>query len=358
MTERRVPEGIDAERVARWLVANVGGMEAPFDFRLVQGGRSNMTFVVTDAGGRQVVLRRPPMSHVLATAHDMGREHRIISALQGSSVPVPSAFGFCADESVNGAPFYVMGFVEGHVLRTAAEAEGVLTPVALGAAGNDLVDVLVALHRVDVDRVGLGDLGRREGYIERQLRRWYGQFLQSQEQAREAGVFRPSPLVGEAHRLLSERVPAQQSATTVHGDYRLDNTIVGPDGQVRAVLDWELCTLGDPLADIGTMLMYSSGRNATGASRPATTLPGFPALTALADRYASRSGRDLTHLAYYAAFANWRLSCISEGVFTRYATGAMGSDRSEATVMAESAERRAHLAMELLEGNDLGAAIG
>ncbi|MHB1718243.1 MAG: phosphotransferase family protein, partial [Acidimicrobiales bacterium] len=247
---------------------------------------------------------------------------------------------------------------EGHVLRTAAEAEGVLTPEALGAAGDDLVDVLVALHGVDIDRVGLGDLGRREGYIERQLRRWYGQFLQSQEQAREAGVFRPSPLVGQAHRLLSERVPAQQAATIVHGDYRLDNTIVGPDGRLRAVLDWELCTLGDPLADIGTMLMYSSGRNATGASRPATTLPGFPALTTLADRYAARSGRDLTRLAYYAAFANWRLSCISEGVFTRYATGAMGSDRSEATVMAESAERRAHLAMELLEGNDLGAAIG
>jgi len=339
------PDGVDATRVTAWLRANVDGVEPPLRFDRIVGGSSNLTFEVTDAAGRRLVLRRPPLSHVLASAHDMGREHRIIAALRPTPVPVPEALGLCRDESVNGSPFYVMGYVDGCVLRTAAETGRVLDEGARRRAGEDLADVLVALHGLDVDAVGLGDLARRDGYIERQLKRWHGQFLRSQEQERQAGVYRPVPLVEEVHDLLLSRVPAQQGVAVAHGDYRLDNTIVGADGTVRAVLDWELCTLGDPLADLGTMLMYWSG----GGAAPTTSLPGFLSPDELAERYASRSGRDIAQLGYYLAFAHWRLACILEGVYTRFAAGAMGPDRSRAQAVGERVGHSAEAARRALE---------
>src|SRR5579875_3830837 len=172
-------EGVDLQPVTVWLEENVEGARGPFSFELIAGGRSNLTFKVTGADGRAYVLRRPPVSHVLPTAHDMGREFRIISALAPTPVPVAPALGFCPDERVNGRPFYVMGYVEGHILRDRARAEAVLDAGGRRAAGENLIDVLAAIHAVDVDQVGLGDLGRREGYIERQLKRWYSQFRQS-----------------------------------------------------------------------------------------------------------------------------------------------------------------------------------
>ncbi|HEX2849872.1 MAG TPA: phosphotransferase family protein, partial [Acidimicrobiales bacterium] len=205
-----MPDGIDVPKVTDWLVANIDGVVAPFEFSFISGGRSNLTFGVTDAAGRRLVLRRPPISHVLATAHDMGREHRIISALGPTPVPVPAALGFCDDEAVNGRPFYVMDFVDGYVVRGGAEAEAHLDEAARRTAGDDLVDVLVAIHAVDVDAVGLGDLGRRDGYVERQLKRWYGQFQKSQEQEKEAGVHRPAGVVDEVHDLLVAKVPPQR----------------------------------------------------------------------------------------------------------------------------------------------------
>jgi len=336
-------DGIDAPRVTAWLEANVEGVEPPLRFERVAGGRSNLTFEVRDAGGRRLVLRRPPLSHVLASAHDMGREHRIIAALHPTPVPVPRALGLCEDGAVTGSPFYVMSFVEGHVLRTPAEAERVLTETARRRAAEDLVDVLVALHALDVDAVGLGDLARRDGYVERQLRRWHGQFLRSQEQEVQAGVHRPVPIVEEVHGLLVARVPEQRGVVVAHGDYRLDNTIVGADGALRAVLDWELCTLGDPLADLGTLLMYWSA-----------SLPGFPSGSELAGRYAAGSGRDIADLGYYVAFANWRLACILEGVYARYAAGAMGADRSRAEVVADQVGIRARTALRALEAARAG----
>ncbi|HYW22962.1 MAG TPA: phosphotransferase family protein [Terriglobales bacterium] len=346
------PDGIDVPRVTEWLLAHVGGVEPPVRFERIVGGSSNLTFEVTDAGGRRWVLRRPPLSHVLASAHDMGREHRIIAALRPTSVPVPEPLGICADESVNGSPFYVMSHVDGRVLRTAAETEPVLDEAARRRAGEDLVDVLVALHDVDVDAVGLGDLARRDGYVERQLKRWHGQFLRSQAQEREAGIERDVPLVEEVHDLLLTRVPPQQGVVVAHGDYRLDNTIVGTDGSVRAVLDWELCTLGDPLADLGTLMMYWTGADGGAAAatpRPATSLPGFPSRRELAERYAERSGRDIAELGYYVAFGHWRLACILEGVYARFAAGAMGQDRSRAPVVAAQVGRRAEAALRALQ---------
>jgi len=347
-------EGIDTAQVTAWLLGNVEGVAAPFTFELIKGGRSNLTYAVTDAVGRRLVLRRPPMSHVLPTAHDMGREHRIISALRATPVPVPAALGYCGDEAVNGRPFYVMDFVEGHILREVPETRATLDQEARTVTGEDLIDVLVAIHQVDVDAVGLGGLARRDGYIERQLRRWHGQFQQSQDQGREAGVYRPVPLVEEVYRLLADRVPAQHGAAIVHGDYRIDNTILSAQGRVLAVLDWELCTLGDPLADVGTLMAYWAGHPAQRSATPiiaqaaATALPGFPSRSELAGRYAARSGRDLTDLGFYVAFAHWKLACILEGVYVRYAARAMGTGRGDADLLGPGVEDRARRAMEAL----------
>ena len=341
--------GINAERVPDWLERNIPGVRGPFSFELIAGGRSNMTFGVTDAAGRRLVLRRPPMSHVLASAHDMGREHRIISALQDTPVPVPETLGYCDDESVNERPFYVMDFVDGLILRSKDDTAARFDEAARRGIGENLVDVLAAIHDVDVDAVGLGTLARKEGYIARQLKRWNGQFQQSQEQEREAGggVYRPMPLVTEAHALLSSRVPEQHGAAIVHGDYRLDNTILSADGHVKAVLDWELCTLGDPLADVGTLLMYWA--QGTSSAEPVTAMPGFPTRDELAARYAAASGRDVSQIGFYLAFAYWKLACIMEGVYVRYATHAMGGGAEEAEPLGARVQESAKQAMAILE---------
>jgi aminoglycoside phosphotransferase (APT) family kinase protein len=343
-------KGIDAGPVTDWLVANTPPVEAPLAFELIAGGRSNMTYLVTDAAGRRLVLRRPPMSHVLSTAHDMGREHRIISALAGSAVPVPEALGFCEDESVNGRPFYVMAFVDGHVVRNPADAEATLDEAARRAVGEELVDILARLHAVDVDAVGLGDLGRHDGYVERQLKRWYGQFQRSQDQEREAGVFRPAPIVDEAHALLAARVPPQQAVGIVHGDFRLDNSVVTSDGRVLAVLDWELCTLGDPLADVGTLLTYWADGSDEARLLQATGLPGFPTRDDLARLYTDRSPLDLSELPYYVALGHWKLACIMEGVYVRFASGAMGQSEDGAGFLADMVLQQATRARDLLKG--------
>lgn len=341
--------GINAERVPDWLERNIPGVRGPFSFELIAGGRSNMTFEVTDAAGRKLVLRRPPMSHVLASAHDMGREHRIISALQDTPVPVPETLGYCEDDAVNERPFYVMDFVDGLILRSKDDTAARFDEAGRRGIGENLVDVLAAIHAVDVDAVGLGTLARKEGYIARQLKRWNGQFQQSQEQEREAGggVYRDVPLVSEAHALLSSRVPEQEGAAIVHGDYRLDNTILSDDGHVKAVLDWELCTLGDPLADVGTLLMYWS--QGTSSAQPVTAMPGFPTRAELAERYAATSGRDVSQIGFYVAFAYWKLACIMEGVYVRYATHAMGGGAEEAEPLGARVQESAKQAVAILE---------
>jgi len=328
-------DGVDVPRVTAWFEEHVDGARGPLDFVLIAGGRSNLTFKVTDADGRRYVLRRPPLGHVLATAHDMGREHRIISALAPTPVPVAPALGYCDDPDVNGAPFYVMAFVDGLILRDTPSAQS-LDEVARGTASESLIDVLVDIHDVDPDAVGLGDLGRKDGYIARQLKRWYGQFQQSK--------MREVPLVDEMHDLLSARIPEQRGAAIVHGDYRLDNCMLRPDGHVAAVLDWEICTLGDPLADLGLLMVYWNDPGdgmAALAGAGATTLPGFLRRDDLRARYAARSTRDLSHLDFYVAFGYWKLACILDGVYTRYAKGAMGNDGGGWEAFGESVVRLA-----------------
>jgi aminoglycoside phosphotransferase (APT) family kinase protein len=333
------PNGIQEETLVPWLEANVPGLQAPLDFVLVAGGRSNLTFKVTDANGVDYVLRRPPLGHVLATAHDMSREHRIISALGPTDVPVPPALAFCDDEAVNGAPFYVMGFVDGHIIRDANAAKA-LTPEQRRTAGESLVDVLAQIHAVDVDAVGLGDLGRREGYIERQLNRWYKQYGQSKS--------REIPAIDEVYATLSARIPEQGAPAIVHGDYRLDNCMIGNDGHVAAVLDWELCTLGDPMADVGLLMVYWNDPEDQQAAllAAATTSEGFPRRKDLLERYAAKTGRDLSGVDFYVAFGYWKLACILDGVYARYKGGAMGNDGADFEAFGLQVERLAETARE------------
>ncbi|HKG36447.1 MAG TPA: phosphotransferase family protein [Solirubrobacterales bacterium] len=311
------PEGIDPAGVEAWFRENVAGAVPPLRFDRISGGRSNLTYGVSDAAGSRWALRRPPLGKALGSAHDMGREHKVISALQGTDVPVPPVAGFCADESVNGAPFYVMEFVDGPILRSRAEAE-VFGEGERRSIGERVADTLVAIHAVDPDSVGLGDLGRKEDYVARQLRRWQGQWEKSRT--------RDLPMVDEVHERLSARIPEQGPATIVHGDYRLDNMILSPEGEVAAVVDWELCTLGDPLADVGLLMVYWSepGDELIPLFEPATMAPGFPGRSEIRERYAAGSGRDLSELDFYVALGYWKLAIILEGVFSRYAAGQYG----------------------------------
>jgi aminoglycoside phosphotransferase (APT) family kinase protein len=315
--------GVEVANVTAWLEANIDGARRPFRFEVIAGGHSNLTYAVTGADGQRFVLRRPPLGHRLASAHDMGREHRIISALQATAVPVAPALGFCDDPAVNELPFYVMGFVEGHVLRDRAAAEAVLSVEARRAASDAIVDTLGAIHAVDLDVVGLSDLGKHEDYIARQLRRWHGQI--------EAQRTRELPEIDTIHAALSAGIPEQGPATIVHGDYRLDNCMLGEDGAIRAVLDWEICTLGDPLADVGLLLAYwsSADDDASSLLTSSTTAPGFASRDELLTRYGATTGRDLSQIEFYVSFAFWKLACILEGVYSRYLGGALGARDKE-----------------------------
>lgn len=311
-------EGIDAPAVTAWLEEHVEAVQPPLEFDLISGGRSNLTYTVADAAGRRWVLRRPPLGHVLATAHDMGREYSVISALGPTDVPVPPTVGLCTDEAVIGAPFYVMGHVDGHVARNRSMVEEVFPPAVRATMAFEVVDVLARIHAVDPDEVGLGELGRKEGYIARQLRRWQGQWEQSKT--------RELPVIDEVGAWLAERIPQQGPAAIVHGDYRLDNCMFDPSGRMLAVLDWELCTLGDPLADVGLLMVYwTDPGDETAALLDAPTATGdFPRREELLHRYAAASGRDLWQVDYYVAFGYWKLACILEGVYARFCGGAYG----------------------------------
>jgi aminoglycoside phosphotransferase (APT) family kinase protein len=312
------PDGIDREGVEGWFSEHVPGVEPPLEFVRIAGGHSNLTYKVTDVAGRSWALRRPPLGKRLGSAHDMGREHRVVSALWDTPVPVAPVVGLCEDDTVNEAPFYVMEFVEGPVLRGLAEADRFPDEADRRAIGERVVDTLVAIHAVEPDAAGLGELGRKEDYVARQLHRWQGQWEKSKT--------RELPLVDEVHDRLLARIPEQGPATIVHGDYRLDNMILTDAGEVAAVVDWELCTLGDPLADVGLLLVYwaQPGEEGVYLGQPANLAPGFPTREELRERYAERSGRDLSQLDFFIALGYWKLAIILEGVYARYRAGGYG----------------------------------
>lgn len=337
-------QGIDHDRVSAWLAEHVDGAIAPFRFELITGGRSNLTFLVTDAAGLRYVLRRPPTGHVLATAHDMEREHRLITAVGRTNVPVPRTLALCTDDTVNGAPFYVMSFVDGEVLDSPDKAR--LLPEALRRpAAEHLVDVLADLHAADVDEIGLGDLARKDGYVERQIRRWTTQWANSKT--------RELPEIDAVAQHLAANIPEQQGVAVAHGDYRFGNVLTDVDrGRVAAVLDWELCTLGDPLADLGYLGVYWSGDDGEARHNDPTSAPGFPTYREVVDRYAARTGRDVSDIGYYVAFSSFRLAVISEGVYARYVNGAM-ADQVDPAILEQfkvGTEDLARKALAALEG--------
>jgi len=301
--------GVDADRVTAWLVDRAD-VAPPLRYTLIPAGGSNLTVRVDDDAGRTWALRRPPVTAVLATAHDVEREWRILDALgRDGAVPVPRVVAHCGDDAVTGAPFYVMGFVDGTILRTVDDAARLPAATARAAAGS-LVDVQVAIHAVDPDAAGLGELARhRTGYIERQLHRWRTQVARAQ--------VRDLPLLDELHRRLAATVPPSSGPPAlVHGDYRFDNTVLGADGPIVAVLDWELATIGDPLVDVGYLLasypVEGDMLTPTGAMSTAVLEQGYPTREELAQRYASATGLDLGNLRWYAAMVLWKLAILYE----------------------------------------------
>lgn len=344
--------GIDPAATEAWLRARVPDLAAPVTTELAAGGHSNLTFRITDAHGRKFALRRPPTGTLPPGAHDVLREHRILSALQGSRVPVPPVIAACDDPSVNGAPYYVMDWVDGPIVDDPARVETVLpTNASRREAAFRLVDTLAALHQVDVDAVGLGDLGPRNDYLARQLARMH--------QVWQRTKTREYPLIDELHERLQKDCPPQVHTGLVHSDYRFGNVILGPDGAPAAVLDWELCALGDVLVDLGFLLANWDAPDDhwpnVWLAMPPTRAGGFPSRAEMVARYEAATGWDVSRIHYYRAFVLWRIAIIAEGIKRRYASGAMGAKQGDLDVLEQRVRDRAELAAQALEAS--GAAF-
>lgn len=317
------PVGADPVVVGPYLASVLGDERwSRVRVELIAAGMSNLTYTVTPEGGTDddaVILRRPPTGAVLATAHDMAREHRVVSALGPTPVPVPRTLHLCTDPAVLGAPFYVMERVVGLHVVDRIPAGYADEPAQRQAIGDGLVDVLADLHAVDHVAVGLGDFGRPEGFMARQVRRWTQQWDATRDRER--------PGLDALAARLAQTVPTTQRNGIVHGDFRLDNCLLDPQtpGRIRAVLDWEMSTLGDPLADLGMLHVYwpQPGEEAVAGQSTVTALEGFPTRAQVAARYAERSGLDLSDLPWYVAFAYFKFAAIVAGIVARSAAGAM-----------------------------------
>lgn len=315
MSEQRDdPRGLDLDRFAAWFATSVpGATDGPLEAHLIAGGKSNLTYRVGD-GSRTWILRRPPLGHVLATAHDMAREHRVMTALRDTAVPVPTTYALCDDVDVLGAPFYVMEDVAGVPYRTAEEL-AVLGPERTRTIATRLVDTLATLHEVDPVEVGLADFGRPEGFLTRQVGRWRKQL--------DASHSRDLPAAIELHRLLEADVPEQSAPGIVHGDFRLDNVLTDAEDRPAAVIDWEMATLGDPLTDLALMVLYQRLGDLTpgNAVADASSAPGFLTESEILERYAGRSDRDLSRFGFYLGLGAFKLAAILEGIHYRHLHG-------------------------------------
>lgn len=314
---------IDAAAVERWFAVTVPNAVLPLSFELIAGGRSNLTYRVIDARAHSWVLRRPPAGSLHPGAHSMEREWRILTALQSSAVPVPPTVAFCAEPAVTGADFYVMDHVDGIVIDSAKRAAA-LTQSARSRLGDQLTTTLAALHHIDPGVVGRRGDARSGSYVSRQLDLWLRQI---------SSVATPrTPEIIDVHRRLSESKPPQQWTSLTHGDFRLGNMLVTPAGMIEAVLDWELWTVGDPLADLGWLAAWWDLDEDDGWAP--SRADGFRTIAELAAHYQQLSGRDISDLPYYTSFALWRLACIAQGVYERYSAGMMGGSRTPLDVLA------------------------
>jgi len=324
----QAPKGINYEPVTQWLTEQIPNLEPPLHYERIPGGRSNLTYKVTDTSGEQCyILRRPPLGNILETAHNVVREYRIMEGVGQTDVPVPETVVACEDKAINDSPFTIVGHVEGVVLHE----ETVAQPLPMAERQQlslHVIQVLAALHQSDPDAIGLGELGRREGYVERQLRRWARQL--------EAAKERELPAMEEAHARMVATIPTPPRVSIVHGDYRLGN-LIARDGQVQAVLDWELCTLGDPLADLGYLLNTWAGPDEPVLwDRPPTLVGGFMERDELLAEYEKLTGFDVSSIDYYRAFAYWRFAAILEGVRIRHQQGAHGKSNIDLDALSQS----------------------
>lgn len=317
------PEGYDVKAVESWISDNIPSLSPPFEWTRLQGGHSNLTYKIVDTAGTEAVIRRPPQGQLLPKAHDMGREWALISALGPTPVPVPAALGFCESPDVTGAWFYVMGCINGRPLYTADETREWVPEDKRLVLANSFVDVLADLHDIDPLEVGLGDLGKHDSYVGRQLKTWYRSWTSSIE-----GADYDDPRAHELQQFFLDNLPEQGKIRVVHGDYGLHNCLTGPDSTVAAVVDWEISTLGDPLADLAYALNQFPDPTDEIEHSPdaATAPPGFPPRSDMAARYAERTGRDLSKLDYYTGFNRWKTACIVHGVYARYMEGKKSSE--------------------------------
>ena len=309
--------GFDVELVERWM-ADHTPVVPPCRWRRLEGGHSNLTYELLDASDNEFVIRRPPEGELLPKAHDMHREYRIIEALHPVGIPVATPIGYCDDRAVCERHFYVMGKVAGEALYTAAQTAPRLGPDARARVGQSFIDVLARLHSVDPVDVGLGDLGRHDGYVARQIRTWYGSWTASAE----AADYDDARLHALHDRLVAE-LPEQGPARVVHGDYGVHNVMVSDAGEIVAVLDWEIGTLGDPLADFAYALnaWIEPGDSPNASDVSPTALAGFATRDELAGWYQDRTGADLSRLGYYRGFNSFKTACIIHGVYARYRLG-------------------------------------
>lgn len=330
--ESQGPEGYDQAAVEAWIAANVESLEPPLRWTRLEGGHSNLTYRIDDASGRRAVIRRPPQGKLLPKAHDMSREWSVISALGPTPVPVPEAIAFCESPEVTGAWFYLMGLVDGRALYSADETREWVPEDHRKRLAHSFIDVLADLHAVDPDEVGLGDLGKRDSYVGRQLKTWYRSWTASIEPAQL-----DDPRAHELKDYFLEHLPEQGPARVVHGDYGLHNCLTGPDSTIAAVVDWEISTLGDPLADLAYALNpWPEPGDDTGTSaESATAAGGFPARSELAKRYAARSGRELSGLDYYVGFNRWKSAAILHGVYARYMEGKKSTEGIDLEAMRD-----------------------
>jgi aminoglycoside phosphotransferase (APT) family kinase protein len=301
--------GIDPEAVARWFDQLGVGFTGPLRFDRIGLGQSNLTYLVRDADDRGWVLRRPPLGQLLASAHDVAREARIMAALAPTDVPVPQILGVAQDPDIADLPLVLMEFIDGQVVDTMVIAES-LAPQRRRQIGLSLPTTLARIHAVDIDAVGLSDLASHKSYAHRQLKRWAGQWERSKT--------RELPELDDLTRRLAAAAPEQRELSLVHGDFHLRNVIVSRgSGAVIGVLDWELSTLGDPLADMGTLLAYWPEPGEDIGDFPASTLDGFPDRAELAHIYLEQTGRDPQALKYWHVLGLWKIAIIAEGVMRR-----------------------------------------
>jgi aminoglycoside phosphotransferase (APT) family kinase protein len=335
-TTRTTLPGYDVSAVESWLAQHATALTTPLHWTRLEGGHSNLTYLLEDARGTKAVIRRPPLGELLPKAHDMSREWALISALAPTPVPVPRAIAFCADPAVTGAHFYVMGYIDGHPLYTSEDTDRWLPPPLRERMAFDFIDVLASLHAVDPAEVGLQDLGKSDSYVGRQVKTWYRSWTASIAPAQY-----DDPRAHSLQAYFLTHLPAPTPPRIVHGDYGVHNTLVGPDGRIAAVVDWEISTLGDPLADLAYALNFWPDPNDETPPKPgsATNVPGFPPRSALAARYAARSGRDLSRLGYYTGFNRWKSACINHGVYARYMEGKKSTDGVDLDEMRASIDR-------------------